>query len=93
MSVEAKTTSSEVITADPVANNGMRTTAGPYRLYKRRWFGVFAMVSTPCFFIAQIKLSLSAKFMLEAVAAAAWPWFGPISNNGAMFDYVATDYH
>ncbi|KAI0265746.1 major facilitator superfamily domain-containing protein, partial [Russula aff. rugulosa BPL654] len=33
-----------------------------YRLYKRRWVGVFAM------------------FMLEAVAAASWPWFGPISN-------------
>ncbi|KAH9993244.1 hypothetical protein BJV77DRAFT_999502 [Russula vinacea] len=63
MSVEAKTTSSEVITADPLACNGVPTSSGPYRLYKRRWVGVFAM------------------FMLEAVAAAAWPWFGPISNN------------
>ena len=26
--------------------------------------------------------------MLEAVAAATYPWFGPISNNGAKFDLV-----
>ena len=32
--------------------------------------------------------------MLEAVAAASWPWFGPISNNGMTFPYsplVLTD--
>ena len=49
MSVEAKTTSSEVITADPLACNGVPTSSGPYRLYKRRWVGVFAMVRTAFF--------------------------------------------
>lgn len=26
--------------------------------------------------------------MLEVVAAASYPWFGPISNNGAKIDFV-----
>ncbi|KAH9985811.1 MFS general substrate transporter [Russula compacta] len=55
---------SEVTTSPSTdQDQGASTTAGPYRLYKRRWVGVFAM------------------FVLEAVSAASWPWFGPISNN------------
>ena len=30
--------------------------------------------------------------MLEVVAAAGWPWFGPISNDSTNFFLVATGY-
>ena len=39
------------VTAVPIIPNDVEdattTAAQPYRLYKRRWFGVFALVSTP----------------------------------------------
>lgn len=63
----SKLRSNELITSESIPaidrSDDVPTTAGLYRLYKRRWVGVFAM------------------FMLEVVAAASWPWFGPISNN------------
>ncbi|KAI9437900.1 MFS general substrate transporter [Russula earlei] len=40
---EDKTPSHTVINPVPSTENEAPTTAGPYRLYKRRWFGVFAM--------------------------------------------------
>jgi len=52
----------EVTTSGPPTDELAPTAAGFYRLYDRRWVGVFAM------------------FMLEAMSAASWPWFGPISN-------------
>jgi hypothetical protein len=43
--------SSEVIASIPATDRSdeVPTTAGPYRLYKRRWIGVFAMVGTTSF--------------------------------------------
>jgi hypothetical protein len=58
------------------------TAAGLYRLYDQRWVGVFAMVS-PIFSSTRGEMfKLDGQFMLEAVSAASWPWFGPISNKG-----------
>lgn len=73
---------------------------GPYRMYRRRWFGVFAMVrpfalAVRCgvqlvraFVFGPMGLAVACdrrvvQFILEAVASMSWPWFGPISNNGA----------
>jgi hypothetical protein len=61
------------------------TATVPYRLYKRRWLGVIAMVCTVFLFTP---ISADAKnygqFALEVVGSASWPWFGPISNNGTV---------
>lgn len=40
-----KKTPGAIFTALPT-NEGASAPTGPYRLYKRRWVGVFAMVST-----------------------------------------------
>jgi len=40
----------ELIASVPIIDDGVSAAAGPYRLYKRRWVGVFAMVSTTFFF-------------------------------------------
>ena len=42
---ERKAISNVVLTSDP----SVAPTTGPYRLYKRRWIGIFAMVSTTTF--------------------------------------------
>jgi hypothetical protein len=49
---EAQSKSSELIASFPAIDRGddVPTTAGIYRLYKRRWLGVFAMVGTTFFF-------------------------------------------
>jgi hypothetical protein len=47
---DMKAPSSEFITPDSPTDDGAPTTAGPYRLYKQRWLGVFAMASTTSFF-------------------------------------------
>lgn len=51
MSVLKPRSSSELITYTPATNRSdeVPTTAGLYRLYKRRWAGVFAMVGTTFF--------------------------------------------
>lgn len=70
---------------------------GPYRMYRRRWFGVFAMVrpfavEVNCVVLISAGLGSHGlavgcnwwvvQFILEIVASMSWPWFGPISNNG-----------
>ena len=63
--------------------SAMSTTEAPYRLYKRRWIGVFVMVRAILFCPnSRLEDEVHGQFILEAVSAASGPWFGPIANNG-----------
>lgn len=51
-----------------------------YRLYKRRFLGIIGLVSRNDLHLL-ISIPHSIQVVLNIVAAMAWPWFGPISNN------------
>lgn len=54
-----------------------------YRLYRRRFTGMIALV---CYYYHSKLGGLTrgrTQILLNIIAAMSWPWFGPISNNGA----------
>lgn len=48
-----------------------------YRLYKRRWAGLVALVRT--LYVQRPIQSHSSQFFLNIISGASWPWFGSIT--------------
>lgn len=75
-----KAPTSEVTTSPPPIDQdqGVPTAVGPYRLYKRRWFGVFAMASINCFSLnrpnAEIRWIVCAGSRECRQLAVVWPY-------------------
>jgi hypothetical protein len=71
MSEKAPRSSAQLIASIPATDHSgsdeVPTTAGPYRLYKRRWVGVFAMVGTTFF-----SLGITCR-RLDSLFSRLWP--------------------
>jgi len=60
-----------------------------YRLYKRRWCGIVALVRTPRHTRAVDWMPLSRQILLNIVKGMNWVWFGAIANSTAKeFDFT-----
>lgn len=57
-----------------------------YRLYKRRFTGLVALVSRQLSRVAERWIMFRIQVLLNIVAGMSWPWFGPISNNSGSYD-------
>ncbi|KAL9711460.1 hypothetical protein Ac2012v2_004531 [Leucoagaricus gongylophorus] len=77
----AEKDSEKNLAADYVAGSSEDRHEVIYRLYKRRFAGLIALVNDGCSDAPQGTDPDVFQVFLNIVAAMSWPWFGPISND------------